>query len=85
MFGCHGKIFFPMAPGHQFFPKLEKYENDENSLARSENVMVKPKKFTVGSPLTTYDHRLSCASPASMVSTAEIDTGSLFLNNIPMS
>ena len=48
MFGCHGKIFFPMAPGHQFLPKFEKDENDKNSSARSENVMVKPKNSMMG-------------------------------------
>ena len=43
-----GKMF-----QYKFWEKFEKDENDESSSARSENVMVKPKKFTVGSPLSS--------------------------------
>ena len=39
--------FFPIAPGPGFSLKSE---NDKKNSAKSENVMIKPKKFTDGSP-----------------------------------
>ena len=73
---------FSRAPGHGFFPKFENDENDENSSIRSENVMVKLKKFTVGSALNSGTALLLISHLGNVFKTGHVVKGQLACINL---